>query len=80
MKKIIYLLFFIVSLTASAQDNIPITEKDYDNQEIEMADTMRSDGKIYIVVAVVLIVLLGLIGYTAHIDRKLSKLEKETKN
>ncbi len=80
MKKIIYLLFFIVSLTASAQDKIPITEKDYDNQEIEMADTMRSDGKIYIVVAVVLIVLLGLIGYTTHIDRKLSKLEKETKN
>jgi CcmD family protein len=45
-------------------------------QETEMADTMRSDGKIYVVVAIVLIVLTGLIGYLFVLDRKLSKLEK----
>lgn len=76
MKKIIYFCFFVVSIAASAQDKIPISNEDYNNQEIEMADTMRSEGKIYVVVAVVLIILLGLLGYTAHIDRKLSKLEK----
>jgi len=76
MKKIIYFFFFVVSIAASAQDKIPISDEDYNNQEIEMADTMRSEGKIYVVVAVVLIILLGLLGYTTHIDRKLSKLEK----
>jgi ABC-type amino acid transport system permease subunit len=76
MKKLIYLFFFVVSITASAQEKIPISDQDYNNQEIEMADTMRSEGKIYVVVAVVLIILLGLLGYTTHIDRKLAKLEK----
>ena len=76
MKKIIYFFFFVVSIAASAQDKIPISDEDYNNQEIEMADTMRSEGKIYVVVAVVLIILLGLLGYTTHIDRILSKLEK----
>ena len=80
MKKIIYLFFFFLSITSSAQEKFPISETDYDNQEIEMADTMRSEGKIYVVVAVVLIILLGLIGYTTHIDRKLSKLEKGEDN
>ena len=80
MKKILYIFFFFVSLTTSAQDKIPISDTDYNNNEVEMADTMRSEGKIYVVVAVVLIILLGLIGYTTHIDRKLSKLEKGEDN
>ena len=45
-------------------------------QEPEMADTMRSEGKIYVVVAIVLVVLAGLIGYLYVLDRKVSKLEK----
>ena len=31
--------------------------------EVEMADTLRSEGKIYVVVAIMLIIFLGLIGY-----------------
>ena len=45
-------------------------------QEAEMADTMRTNGKIYVVVAIVLVILLGLIGYLISIDRKVSNLEK----
>jgi len=45
-------------------------------QNPEMADTMRSEGKIYVVVAIVLVVLGGLIGYLFLLDRKVSKLEK----
>jgi CcmD family protein len=45
--------------------------------EVEMADVMRADGKIYVVVAVLLIIFLGLIGYLIHLDRKISKLEKK---
>ena len=43
----------------------------------EMADTMRSNGKIYVVVAVCLTILLGLFAYVLVIDRKISRLEKE---
>jgi hypothetical protein len=45
-------------------------------QNAEMADVMRSEGKIYVVVAIVLIVLTGLILYLFLQDRKLGKLEK----
>ena len=44
----------------------------------KMADAMRSNGKIYVVVAVVLTILLGLIAYLIRLDRKISKLEKES--
>jgi multisubunit Na+/H+ antiporter MnhB subunit len=45
--------------------------------KIEMADLMRSNGRIYVVVAVILTILMGLILYVIRIDRKISKFEKE---
>jgi CcmD family protein len=45
----------------------------------DMADTMRSNGKIYVVVAVLTTIFIGIILYLIRLDRKLSKLEKETK-
>lgn len=45
--------------------------------EVEMADTMRDNGKIYVVVGVLLIILFGFFSYLILVDRKLSKLEKE---
>jgi len=38
---------------------------------------MRHNGKIYVVVTVMLIILLGLILYLVRLDRKITKLEKE---
>ena len=49
-------------------------------QEIEMADQMRSEGKIYVVIAVLVTILIGLIIYLVSIDRKVGKLEKEIEN
>ncbi len=46
-------------------------------EQVEMADTMRSNGKIYVVVAVCLMILIGLFLYVMSVDRKLRKLEKE---
>ncbi len=40
-------------------------------------DFMHSNGKIYVVVAVVITILLGLFFYLFTIDRKISKLEKK---
>lgn len=44
-----------------------------------MADEMRSNGKIYVVVAVLVTIFIGIILYLIRLDRKISKLEKETK-
>jgi hypothetical protein len=44
--------------------------------QTEIEKTMRSDGKIYVVVAVCLTILLGLILYLVRLDRKMTKLEK----
>ena len=46
---------------------------------VEMADKFRADGKIYVVVAVVVLILLGIFWYVARLDRKITKLEKELK-
>ena len=44
---------------------------------VEMADTFRSNGKIYVVVAVILTIFIGIILYLVRMDRKLSQLEKQ---
>ncbi len=77
MKKFLILISLFFSLNILAQDKIEITSDDYDNTNIEMADTMRSNGKIYVVVGVVMIIFAGLIFYMVQTDRKISKLEKE---
>jgi len=55
-----------LTLTSFAQDKGP-----------EMADTMRSNGKIYVVVAVCLTLLIGLFLYMIRVERMVRKLEKE---
>ncbi|MBC7830114.1 MAG: CcmD family protein [Chitinophagaceae bacterium] len=42
----------------------------------EAATGLRADGKIYVVVAVVVTLLLGLVIYLISLDRKISRLEK----
>ncbi len=46
-------------------------------QEVEMADTMRAEGKIYVVVAILTVILVGLIGYLITLDRKVNRLERK---
>jgi hypothetical protein len=38
---------------------------------------MRSNGKIYVVVAICITILTGLFLYVASIDRKIGRIEKE---
>lgn len=45
----------------------------------EMADALRANGKIYVVVAVVGVIVGGLLIYLIALDRKVSKLEREIK-
>jgi CcmD family protein len=43
---------------------------------VEMADTMRSSGKIYVVISIICIIFVGLAIYLFSIDRRLKKIEK----
>jgi hypothetical protein len=45
--------------------------------DIEMADQFRADGKIYVVIAVVLLILVGLFIYLFNLSNKITRLEKE---
>jgi hypothetical protein len=62
------LLYLTFSLVCFAQEPQP-----------EMADVMRSNGKIYVVLSIILIVLLGFVAYLVMLDRKLTKIEKSLK-
>ena len=69
MKAFLLLLVNItLSFTASAQAS-----------DIEMADQFRADGKIYVVIAVVSVVLIGLFAYLFRLERKVTELEKRNK-
>lgn len=55
----------LMLLQATAQEASP-----------EMADVMRSNGKIYVVVLVLATIFAGIIAYLVRIERKISRLEK----
>lgn len=66
MKKALLTPLFILCLQLIAQA-----------QEVEMATDLRSSGKIYIVVAVLCVLFIGLAIYLFTIDNKVTKIEKE---
>ncbi len=47
------------------------------NNDVEMADTMRSNGKIYVVVVVLVVILIGIVFYLYSMDRQTKRLEKQ---
>jgi hypothetical protein len=47
------------------------------DQQFEMADVLRRDGKIYTVVISLMVVITGLIVLLVRIDRRVERLEKE---
>jgi uncharacterized membrane protein len=65
-KMVLFIACFLCSAVSFAQNNQSGTN-----------ELMRSNGKIYVVVAVCLTILAGLFLYVFLIDRKISKLEKE---
>jgi len=75
---VVFLLF--ISLQVMAQEKKEINNEDYQNYSVEMADEMRSNGKIYVLVGVIGIVMGGILVYLISTDKKLSRLEKEIKN
>lgn len=79
MKKLIFLFCLyagIISFAYAQNNKIAITENDYGNRSVEMADTFRKEGKIYVVVGTLGTVLAGIIVYLIILDRKISKIEQ----
>jgi hypothetical protein len=69
----LFLLFLGLSgLVVQAQDSAT-------RKPVEMADRLRADGKIYVVIAVLVTIFLGIIAYVIRLDRKIGRLEKGTK-
>ncbi|MCX2744606.1 CcmD family protein [Mangrovivirga sp. M17] len=77
MHKLFSILINLISkisfqtLAQSGDSNAPV------NSDVAMADALRADGKIYVVVAVLLIILVGLFAYLFRVERKIKKLESE---
>jgi len=46
-------------------------------QEIEMADSFRGNGKIYVVISVMAIILAGIFIYLFMLGNKVSRIEKK---
>jgi CcmD family protein len=70
MKKLsIFFILMLGSLLGIAQES----------KAVEMADGMRSSGKIYVVIASLLLIFLGIVYYLFRIEKRITKLEKEQK-
>ena len=69
MNKFSRILLFIFGLMISVQLKA--------QEQPEMADVMRSNGKIYVVVAVCMLILIGLFLYVWRVDRKITKMERD---
>ncbi len=67
IKKLILFFFLFTTLFVNAQ-------------EPQMADGMRAEGKIYVVITVLAVIFGCVVAYLVMIDRKVKKLEEELKN
>ena len=70
---VLCLLQFVLFSATTALAQAPSAEAP------EMADGLHQSGKIYVVVAAVVVIVAGLLVYLISLDRKVSKLEQEIK-
>ena len=72
MKKYIFpLLIFFLAVQVQAQSAA--------GDQPEMANSLYSSGKIYVVITVLLVILAGIFIYLFMLDRKVGKLERKMK-
>ena len=68
IKRILSLVFLFTALFSSAQETVAAPQ---------MADTFRSEGKIYVVIAVIAMIFIALVIFLITLERKVKKLEKQ---
>ena len=74
MKKIKHLLITLLLLSSSA-----MLHALGGSNESSVGEFMRSNQRSYVVIAVMLTILTGIILYIVRLDRKITRLEKENK-
>jgi CcmD family protein len=70
-KNILSLLFLLGALMGKAQDAAAAPQ---------MADALRDNGKIYVVISVIAIIFIAIVCFLVYLERKLKKLEQQVKN
>jgi uncharacterized membrane protein YhaH (DUF805 family) len=70
MKKLLSILILLLTCTAVFAQTT----------DVEMADTMRSSGKIYVVIATIAIIFAGLAIFLFAIERRVKKLEDQNRS
>jgi hypothetical protein len=68
IKRILGLAFVFISLFSQAQEAVM-------DSSPQMADSLRENGKIYVVISVIAMIFLALVLFMVYIERKLKKLE-----
>jgi len=64
LRKTAVLMFLLISTLAS-------------HAQVEMADDFRGEGKIYVVIVIILVILTGFFTLLFKLDKKSKRLEKE---
>ncbi len=72
IKKILSLVLLFTASFIQAQDMMAV-------QEPEMADSLREDGKIWIVITVIGMIFTALVLFMIYLERRLKKLEERIK-
>lgn len=70
MKYFLSVLCVLIQMAAMAQAA---------HSQVEMADQFRAEGKIYVVVATIALIMAGLFAFLLWIERRLAFLEKQQK-
>ena len=68
IKRILSLVFLLSAFVSSAQETA---------SSPQMADSFRSEGKIYVVISVIGIIFTALVVFLIVIERKVKKLENQ---
>jgi hypothetical protein len=56
--------------------NLSLMAQDPSSQAVEMADALRQSGKIYVVIACIVLIFVGLLLFLFRIDKKIKTLEE----
>ena len=70
--------FLLTFLLLIAQ--LPAFAQEAAASEPDMAQGLRSSGKIYVVVLVLATIFAGIIAFLIYLERRLSRLERDLKN
>ncbi len=83
IKKVpLVLLAFVVSIVsafAQNEDTLKVTSKAFGGEQ-QVVNELSKNGKIYIVIIVLSIILTGLFIYLYKLDNKLTRIEQQQKD